>query len=82
MKVRPWGWKWGGMGEQADEGQWAWSRVREEAWSLHRVSLLCPHPSASPLTQDQQLPQCLLSLLLGEVNPEALLRAQAAERRV
>ena len=40
-------------------------------------------PSPLPVTPDQKLPQCLPSLLLsGEVNPEALLGAQAAERGV
>lgn len=39
--------------------------------------------SPLPIPPDQKLPQCLPSLLLsGEVNPEALLGAQAAERGV
>ena len=42
-----------------------------------------PGSPAFPVTPDQELPQCLPSLfLLGEVNPEALLGAQAAERGV
>ena len=42
-----------------------------------------PGSPAFPVTPDQELPQCLPSLFLsGEVNPEALLGAQAAERGV
>lgn len=53
------------------------------AWRRHGVRLLSPLPSTFPLTPDPELPQGLPSLfLLGEVNPEALLGAQAAERGV
>ena len=42
-----------------------------------------PDSPSVPITPDHELPQCLPSLLLsGEVNPEALLGAQAAERGV
>lgn len=51
--------------------------------SCPRVSLLFPTPSPWSHTPDQDLPQGLPGLLLsGEVDPEALLRAQAVERRV
>lgn len=51
--------------------------VQKETWKWPQA------PSPSPLTPDRELPQCLSSLLLsGEVDPEALLGAQAAERGV
>ena len=56
---------------------------RKEAWRPPQGQPPIPGSPAFPVTPDHKLPQCLPSLLLsGEVNLEALLGAQAAERGV